>query len=906
MERLLNLQTLSKPTMKKIRLATGKNITQLIKLAKENGFDVGKKKETQIKRAYEYFGEIENRLIEERNEIKKQKQKLIKKLKPVTTEIKYSLMNAYKQIKEAYTNKKSIQIIVFSNNEVIRNFEFNFKNNTNTFTDEWINNIRYRFEINSSDNIFDLYPNVRMFVIEGFKPVKSSSIQTAFFDGKINCVMSPIIKFIENKIDDSLTKKTVDNYKCLLKKANKLEEKYHNVGVNGEALNNISNELQIDLIVHLPFQKDYIIAKSNKKALRTFNYINSRINHVEFDELTHNGEEVIMTLNQLKILKIKFDENNTYYTYKKNNLNICEINTSSTRYKLSNEYADAKLEMEISSGLIDCKLCDIRDGDISRFVRQGTHFNSTIDFNIDEENYSHIDMRKAYLQYKMSKYYKGFVGKITDFRKCDKIIDVGYYQIINLKLNGRIKKWNEYLKCYNDNIYPSVELEMLKDEGCTFDIIAGCWGSNIDFDFTDDMINKEDDNKIRFYCKYIGSMYCKNMNYSYYMNADNDFINHLHNEIDADFLKFNNEIRVSYPKKNNFHLSHICGFILSYMRMNMLEQLYEFEPNEICKIVVDGIYHTKKDVELKNCFRVEKKEMTNNITDKSYISNEINKQTFTFADFKEHHLIEVHKGAGGCGKTHKQLTDEGFINIQYFAPSWKLARTKQKEYNIRCDTIAKIVSTDPSVYNKIKQYCNVLVVDECSMLSNEEKEIIINNFKGCKILFCGDFGFQLPAISGSPFNIKNMYVIEHNTNYRVKCDKLAIVLNEIRKMIINSINPREYVLKTFNKINEMNYSYLTDMILCSTHKNKDVYTEKYKELNKYYITKSDRIYGRGEIYYEKPQTTEYEIRHAFTIHSIQGETARGNIFFEIGNIYNPQMIYTAISRAQYFNQIKLI
>jgi hypothetical protein len=71
MERLLNLQTLSKPTMKKIRLATSKNITQLIKLAKENGVDVGKKKKTQIKRAYEYFGNIENRLIEERNEIKK-------------------------------------------------------------------------------------------------------------------------------------------------------------------------------------------------------------------------------------------------------------------------------------------------------------------------------------------------------------------------------------------------------------------------------------------------------------------------------------------------------------------------------------------------------------------------------------------------------------------------------------------------------------------------------------------------------------------------------------------------------------------------------------------------------------------------------------------------------------------
>jgi len=919
MAQLLNLKKMNEETKRKIKSAVGvKNVTQLVKLAEQSGVDLGNLKYMKQKKAYEYFGQIENDAIVRNN----------------TKEIKYNYVNAYEQIKNAFENKKAIQIMVLSNDDVVRDINYDFRNDFNivkdvittengktemkkiNVTSNWSNVwalIRHDLQPETDKNIFDIYPNVRFFVVEGLRPIKSASIQTAFFDGKINCVMSPIIKFIENKIDESKTEKTIKNYKSKLKKALEFEKKYHNIGVNNDALSEISNELQIDLIVHLPFQKDYIIAKSNVKALRTFNYINSRINHVEFDELTHNDEEKIMTLTELKALKVKLDHNKIYNTYKKNNLNISEINTATTRYKLSNEYADAKLEMEIQSGLIDCKLCDIKDADISRFVRQGTHFNETIDFNLNVEKYNHIDMRRAYLNYRMSKYYKGFVGKITDFRKCDKIIDIGYYQIINLKLSGRIAKWNEKLNCYNDNIYPSVELEMLKEEGCTFDIIAGCWGSNIDFDFTNDMINKVeilDDNdktkNIRFYCKFIGSMYCMNLNHSYYMKADDEFINHLHNEIDADFMQFNNEIKVSYPKKHNYHLSHVCGFILSYMRMNMLEQLYEFEPNEICKIVVDGIYHTKNDVELKNCFRVEEKEITDNIGGMSYISNNINNQTFTFADFKEHHLIEVHKGAGGCGKTHKQLIDLGYVNIQYFAPSWKLARTKQNEYNVRCDTIAKIVSTDPAMYNKIKQYCNVMVVDECSMLSNEEKELIIKNFKGCKILFCGDFGFQLPAISGSPFNIKNMYVIEHNTNYRVKCDKLAVVLKEIRKMIMNGINPRDYVLKTFSKIDNMDYDYLKDMILCSSHINKNVYTDKYMHLNKYYILKSDRIYGRGEIYYEKPNTKEYEIRHAFTIHSIQGETAKGNVFFEIANIYNPQMIYTAISRAQYFHQIKLI
>ena len=49
MERTLNLQTLSKPTQKKIRDAAGvKNVLQLIKLAKENGVDIGKRKQNAI------------------------------------------------------------------------------------------------------------------------------------------------------------------------------------------------------------------------------------------------------------------------------------------------------------------------------------------------------------------------------------------------------------------------------------------------------------------------------------------------------------------------------------------------------------------------------------------------------------------------------------------------------------------------------------------------------------------------------------------------------------------------------------------------------------------------------------------------------------------------------------------
>jgi hypothetical protein len=114
MVKLLNLQTLSKPTQKKIRNAVGviygiQNITikDLIKLAINDGVDIGKRKETQIKRAYEYFGEIENARIEEEN---KAKTKKIKEKKIISIQLKFKC--AKKNIPKF---SMSIKVIEFNN-----------------------------------------------------------------------------------------------------------------------------------------------------------------------------------------------------------------------------------------------------------------------------------------------------------------------------------------------------------------------------------------------------------------------------------------------------------------------------------------------------------------------------------------------------------------------------------------------------------------------------------------------------------------------------------------------------------------------------------------------------------------------------------------------------------------------
>ena len=82
-------------------------------------------------------------------------------------------------------------------------------------------------------------------------------------------------------------------------------------------------------------------------------------------------------------------------------------------------------------------------------------------------------------------------------------------------------------------------------------------------------------------------------------------------------------------------------------------------------------------------------------------------------------------------------------------------------------------------------------------------------------------------------------------------------------------------------------------------------TEAYSHLQKYYVINTDRKYCKGQIVIgHQPENSV--LQHAFTVHSIQGETADNNLFIEIEKMYDEKALYTAISRARRWEQIKII
>ena len=126
---------------------------------------------------------------------------------------------------------------------------------------------------------------------------------------------------------------------------------------------------------------------------------------------------------------------------------------------------------------------------------------------------------------------------------------------------------------------------------------------------------------------------------------------------------------------------------------------------------------------------------------------------------------------------------------------------------------------------------------------------------------------------------------------------------------IDRIRPDELECLIKNKlVDKENIDYnMEDYIITNTHKKKDGYSEKYKDMKKYYVKQNSRDFCNGQIIFnEKPKGVSSEIRHGFTIHSLQGETAENKLFIDINGITSLKMLYTAISRVKYWNQLVFI
>ena len=907
MERLLNLQTLSKPTMKKIRLATGKNITQLIKLAKENGFDVGKKKETQIKRAYEYFGEIENRLIEERNEIKKAnkvkkppKQKVNKNI--IIDETRNAL-NYIEQvnfdIKMIEKCKKLIDVktayIQFTNkdtNEIIINEMFNIKglNKGNIW---W--NIKIRFLMdNDSDGAYLCAEMGFRLVIMIADNVPSKKLQQSFRDGAKHCVIEPLYMLWSKYAENAESK--ASKIRCVQKanKIKKLEEKFPN-GVPEDDMEEVAKEAQRCIIIHDIVGNE--IKRYNTKSSKYFHFTNTRKNHLDENFITMDKQYENVSKEEIKEIL-----NNSNWAlvgglYDEPN-NVRNINGA---YAVFNEKYEIYKKFNNDINLNNYSINAVKNKLLNTFLKDSCIINSEPIALCDEpnnlKNVKHADLSKAYTQHHNCAYYQGFLGKIHHFVKGNFTIDfikknVGMYQFIVIESNKLFSK----LGIHPNNIYtlPSPEILMMIDNGIKLNILGGAFGSIFDFEYNDEML---EDGNFRVWA---GKLTMDNEYNTYNFKGDAEWASHLKAELGDDKVSYwslKGIISIKVKKLSYTTKHHILAFITAYTRINMIHLMNNID-GELVKVILDGIYYRGTLNDVKVDYKIKDLKEHLHFGDGWYTTStfDINQ----LCDFDERFNGNcILAGAGGTGKSHSVFNYGGFNDVLYVVPTNELGFGSGKKFT----TIHRLIGIECANYRSMYNLPSVIFIDELTMIEKEWIDKAISMYPECLILIGGDIDknqwFQCRnGYTGHFSKIwmnPNWRFVFYENDYRSLDNELKQIKinirNEMKKVftdgeMIDTLKIKQYILNNYKSISfdEAIKEHLNgDMWIVGTHKTKD----KLK-LNKIECEFNDKK------------------QNGFTIHSFQGLTITDRKVFIKLDMFEYAMYYTAISRVRHFNQIVFV
>lgn len=780
--------------------------------------------------------------------------------------------------------------------------------------------------------IFDLNDNIT-----------ANRITQSYLDGSSHCVLSPIRNWIETELNkDDVAPSRVKKLRGKLKPLEKFEKEYKD-GVPEDKMEEIALKLNMKFYIHNFFNSDVCCyGEKLKDQLKVFHYTNTRIDHLDLGQLFHNTKPEPATQDFIiDFIRECYEKDKACY-YKKCGDGISAVwCIDGQAYSVRSEFGEALQELTEETGLNRCYIDDLKSPDLSKFIERGTHFNTSITFqnftNNREGRISNlkcIDQKKAYYNFKDCKYYEGFLGKITDFRKTNKIVGVGLYLITDLNpfncyLKDRQKfvALNQHMNMYkSNNVYTSAELKYLDDMGWKYKIVAGCWGvKTIDFDFGEKMLGKvgkkpfvdaKGNLKMKgasFYAMATGSWASHNMYEYKYIQGTKETAGMLREQLGESVMtnEYDDEICIRTRKTHIKTLSHVSAFILAYQRLSLIEQLMEMDLEKLQSIYVDGIYYIDHEFKVLDTFQHGDLESYSSmyIKNQDFITQVFStKPKIEYEPYRENYATELWTGAGGCGKTHMNLTDWGLVNSVYCAPSYKLCASKKDEYGYDVMTTQLLLAECPKNPKSTYRYHNVFVIDEVSMMTNEEKEKILEKLEGCKVIMCGDVGYQIPAWMGTPFKEEGFEFYKHLTeNHRVKKgDPLLDLLNEVRDCIKNG-KPIHLSIPSVDS-NYLERYYKRDDIILTYSKNKaKQYTELFKTIPKWYIEKSD-VHFHGEIFAqdEKPRGEKVELKHGFTCASIQGETAKHNVWIDIECLHQPNVLYTALSRAKKLSQIKFV
>ena len=671
-----------------------------------------------------------------------------------------------------------------------------------------------------------------------------------FAEGDSNCMITPILKHFEAKwaitslIPIPRNKKSKE-YLNLRKRRSKdalnvtickqwMEDARVRGGVDKDADQHHVDHLRIAVRVQRPIMgtnhklMQLFEMVSAISAKTRFSFVNVSLNHVEHYEESQlkNFMGLKLTSSTVYLTKAEMQAKHVELPHNAYRMNpqgeIIMILDTTNNYAYKNPFSAKKKEF-MKGGLEYCMLDWQKEPELSQFILSATRSNGTIEgpaFRMIQEYKSrakdnvyskemldalelrqskmhHIDLIKAFANFSKFPGADGcnLLGKVTDFRETDCVMPgKGFYHVALdfSRADPQFMIWNEALgfPYVTDRVYTTFTLAMFDRVGVTYIPSFGCWGSDVEVDFTTgDMLNKmcsacgvdmmngeclqcgEGAHGLSGYAKFVGSCQSNNEHTTYLMDVPMQDIP-IYRDIAHDplgpkvFVYEDGVVGLTYKNFENPHLCHIAAQILDLVAVQMMTQCMTFSPTNLGRICSDGLYTIEPVAFDDTLFQKKERLVFGNAAMSCYRSNmephvlplylyrrrpdDIDTEKLVL----RHNMREVLTGPGGSGKTTWVATQcyipqlsGGFVRPCLLAHSIPLREKMQADNpKIAARCFQDVLYEKADKRENYRKKYNFFACDESSMLSRRNQAKMCEWYDMTKILFMGDIGYQAEPV----------------------------------------------------------------------------------------------------------------------------------------------------------------
>ena len=660
------------------------------------------------------------------------------------------------------------------------------------------------------------------------------------------CVYDAFVKYFTKKSEKNKNAKAVLN-KLLSKEGEKYKKSYNN-----ETLPEIASFCNSSVMI-----RDLIRGSEHDKFIKTdyarfrVELLNTKFNHL--DLLITDGEEI--EINDYKEME-KIKKNLPFYVEKCGKVIGNDNTYVMKKSEFDNVFDNWKHKKTYNESYI---LEDSIEYDFICNYHYKLHSFFKTDWEINNDKYKELDLKKAYFNYSDKKFNPHYVGLPSgsfinvkcsnDFtmETFDRLLSsnlIGFFEVKILDINEYKDHFDVLgFKKENKYILTTPTIQLLR-KYINFQFLNCSYSTNIDIPFSEEFKDKSDG--IKHYCKAFGLMIRESSDIQITIKplvCDKKYYSIVSDE-KYKMFQTDDTIKISHNDYQKSSRTHLGYFIHSYTRTLIIEKLLSIDINKVFGIKLDSIVLKKNYADtlkydnfvwgLKRATGLDKMLQSYDSTDLDigiesdevfdkydynghycdYINSHSRKfkMNLPFTQNKEYitNRIVCIGGKGGSGKSYSLFNSGNFDRnrICYTSKCWNLIQGQMTKYNgINGYSIPNLTGycdgkKTEKIYNSMMRF---IVIDELTLIDEKSINTIIKEYPNCFIFIVGDVDkdgyFYQCNLQNKVYKPKNNHqYIKYSKSYRfnTELDEKLNKLREFMKCNKNILKLNKFVKNEFS------------------------------------------------------------------------------------------------------------